>query len=265
MDDKAIRHDEVNEHIRIQQLSDGLTFGTDAYLLSCYVKGTPKGRGVDLGSGTGIIPLLCLSRDRAASFAACEIQPVFCELIAKNAAENGMTPRLSVIEGDLRHLTAASLGYEADLVTANPPYMAPGVGARNASDEKYLARHEVNGGIEDFCAAAGRILKHGGRFYCVFRPERLADLLAGMRKARLEPKRMTMVQATYASRPSMVLLEAVKGAAPGMMVTPPLCLWRAQEDTPAKPHPDMQMTPDAAYIYEHGCFPEAFLNTNKRG
>lgn len=265
MDDRTLRQDEVNERIRLNQLSDGLTFGTDAYLLSCYVRPCPKGRGVDLGSGTGIIPLLCLARDQAASFVACEIQPVFCELIQQNAKENGFSHRLSVMEGDLRHLTAASLGYEAELVTANPPYMAPNVGARNTSDEKYLARHEVNGGIGDFCAAAGRVLKHGGRFYCVFRPERLTDLLEAMRKTRLEPKRMTLVQATYAARPSMVLVEAVKGAAPGMTVTPPLCLWQPDDVTPAKPHPHMRATPDAAYLYENGCFPEAFLNTNKRG
>ena len=263
METAPMRHDEVNEHIRLHQLSDGLTFGTDAYLLSCYVKSSPKSRGVDLGSGTGIIPLLCLSRHQAASFVACEIQTVFCDLIARNAEENGMAERLTVAEGDLRELTAAKLGFEADVVTANPPYMAPGVGARNTSDEKYLARHEVNGGIEDFCAAAGRVLKHGGRFYCVFRPNRLTDLIEAMRQAHLEPKRLTMVQATYASIPSMVLVEAAKHAAPSLYVTPPLCLWVADDNTPSKPVARMIQTPDAAYIYDSCAFPGTFLIQNR--
>lgn len=265
MQENQMRQDDVNEQIRLCQLKKGLTFGTDAYLLAAYVRGRAKARAVDLGSGTGIIPLLCLARGKAASFVASEIQPVYCELIERNAAENGMQDRLHLSVGDLRGLTSAALGYEADIVTANPPYMAPASGVRNVSDEKYLARHEVNGTIADFCAAAGRLLKHGGHFYCVFRPERLADLLAALREARLQPKRMTLVQATPLARPSMLLLEATKGGAGGMLVTPPLCLWEADTADPSKP--DARMIPTAAskYLYEHCAFPDTYLNTNKRG
>ena len=265
MGDLSLRHDDVNEQIRLCQLKDGLTFGTDAYLLAAYVKGKAKARAVDLGSGTGIIPLLCLAKNKAAGFAASEIQPIFCQLIERNAAENGMGDRLTLRAGDLRALTASSLGYEADIVTANPPYMAPSSGARNTSDEKYLARHEVNGTIVDFCAAAGRLLKHGGHFYCVFRPERLADLLEAMRRAHLEPKRMTLVQATAMARPSMALVDAVKGGAGGLLVTPPLCLWVADAADPTKPDARMLPSAVASYIYEHCAFPDIYLNTNKRG
>ena len=255
---------EVNEHIRLIQNTDGLTFGTDAYLLSAFVRPKKNAVAVDLGSGTGIIPLLCLARSKASYFTAVEIQPSFCDLIGRNAALNGVADQLSPLCADVREIKADTVGGEVDLVTANPPYMAPASGARNTTDEKYIARHEVCGTVADFCAAAGRLLKHGGRFCVVFRPERLADLFAGLRAAHLEPKRMTMVQATYAAIPSMVLVEAVKYAAPGMIVTPSLCLWEASADHPERPAEPMVQTPDTAYIYENCGFPPRFTGMNAK-
>lgn len=255
---------EVNEHIRLIQRTDGLTFGTDAYLLAAFTRPKRSAVAVDLGSGTGIIPLLCLARNKASRFTAVELQPTFCELIERNASLNGMTDRLTALPADVRQIKAETVGGEVDLVTANPPYMAPNSGARNTTDEKYIARHEVCGTVTDFCAAAGRLLKHGGRFSCVFRPERLTDLFEGLRAAHLEPKRMTMVQATYAAPPSMVLVEAVKYAAPGLTVTPLLCLWEADPQKPEKPAEPMKQTAESAYIYENCGFPPRFTGENAK-
>lgn len=258
---------QVNENIRLLQDPQGLTFGTDAYLLSAYVKPRASTKAIDLGSGTGIIPLLCLARKKAASFTAVEIQSSFCSIIRQNAEENTSTiggkERLSVICSDVRELNPSAVGGEVDLVTANPPYMAADSGARNETEEKYLARHEVCGTIYDFCAAAGRLLKHGGRFCCVFRPNRLGDLFDALRRSHLEPKRMTLVQATAAATPSMVLLEAVKYAAPSLLVTPPLCLWEADPKNPEKPRVPMTPTEDSAYVYEHCAFPPRFTGVNQ--
>ena len=258
---------QVNENIRLLQDPLGLTFGTDAYLLSAYIKPRTNARAVDLGSGTGIIPLLCLARRKAACFTAVEIQASFCDLIERNAEENATTiggkERLSVICADVRELTSSAVGGEIDLVTANPPYMVADSGARNESDEKYLARHEVCGTIYDFCAAAGRLLKHGGRFCCVFRTNRLGDLFDALRRSHLEPKRMTLVQATVAATPSMVLVEAVKYAAPSLQVTPPLCLWEPDPECPEKPRVPMTPTEDAEYVYSHCAFPQRFTGVNQ--
>ncbi len=263
----------VNESIRLIQRDGGLHFGTDAYLLAAYVTPRPRARAVDLGSGTGIIPLLCLARGKVASVTAVELQAPFCDLISRNAVLNGYADvtassepaRLCALQADVRTLGARDVGGEVDIVTANPPYMAPGVGETNRTDELTLARHEIAGGINDFCAAAGRLLKHGGRFYCVFRPERLGDLFLALREVHLEPKRLTAVQATVAAPPSMVLVEAVKYAAPSLRLTPPLCL---SEPDPTAPHKSAQpprQTADAAYVYEHCAFPPAFTGENRRG
>lgn len=249
---------DVNESIRLLQHRDGLTFGTDAYLLAAYVRQIPRGRAVDLGSGTGIIPLLCLARGKVARFHAVELQEVFCTIIRKNAEENGFSAQLIPVCADVRDLRASDIGGEVDLITANPPYLKAHTGERNRSDEKYIARHETAGDIGDFCRAAGRLLRFGGRFCCVFRPERLTDLHTALRASGLEPKRMTLIQSTHAAAPSLVLTEAVRGAAPSLTVTPPLCLWEADADCPRKPDARMIPTVQSAYIYEHCAFPEGY-------
>ena len=260
-----IRTDVVNDRIRLSQQTTGLTFGTDAYLLSAYVRTVKNGLGVDLGSGTGIIPLLCLGRDKLSHFTAIEIQPSFAELIRHNALQNELSHRLSAVCADVRTMDGAvsDLLGKVDVVTANPPYMAADTGFKNQHDEKYIARHEVNGTIADFCNAAARLLKFSGRFYCVWRPDRLTDLMTALRSSGLEPKRMTMVQATWAARPSMVLVEAVRGAAPSLTVTPPLCLWEPDSAIAEQPRTPLSPTQDAEEIYDHCAFPDRFLPTNR--
>lgn len=222
----------VNEGLSLIQKNHGLTFGTDAYLLAAYVTPEPRALCVDLGSGTGIISLLLAQKGKVARAVGVEVQAGFTELIDKNAALNGLADRVSALHTDVRELSQIMLGAHigeeqgraADIVVCNPPYMKTQSGARNEHDEKFIARHEVCGDIGDFCAAAARVLRFGGRFYVVYRPDRLGDLMAAMRQNKLEPKRMTFVHADEQSEPSMVLVEARASGAAGMTVTAPLLL-----------------------------------------
>ena len=218
------RIDTVNERLRLIQRTNGLTYGTDAYLLAAFVRPVPTARAVDLGSGTGIIPLLLAAKNKVQRVSAVEIQEHFADLIERNAALNGFSDRIDTVCADVRELSAAALGGEVDLVVSNPPYMRCDSGKRNEHEEKYVARHEVCGSISDFCAAAGRILRYGGRFVCVWRPDRMTELLSAMREAKLEPKRMVFVHADEDTPPSMMLVETVKGGAPSLRILPPLLL-----------------------------------------
>lgn len=249
------RLDAVNENLYLIQKKNGLTFGTDAYLLAAFARNAPKARAADLGSGTGIIPLLLLAKNKIASAHAVEIQPAFSDLITRNAEINNLSHRLFPICADLRDLNAVKLGGEFDLVTANPPYMRTDSGKRNTADEKYIARHEVCGGIADFCSAASRLLKHGGRFLTVWRPDRLSELFSALYQSKLEPKRMTLVYSDTESEPCMVLLESIKGAAPAMRVTKPLILYHGMEETAQV---SRRMTRDAEEIYRTCSFPDCF-------
>ena len=244
LDDERI--DDINENLKIIQKKQGLTFGSDTYLLSAFVKEQKYAKAADLGSGTGIASLLCAARKKFAHIYAIEIQKDFSELIKRNAKLNGFEDVITAINADVRDVCAANTDGELDAVFCNPPYMKVNAGKRNDADEKYIARHEVFGGIYDFCAAASRLLKFGGRFYCVYRPDRLSELMAAMQKAKLEPKRMTFVHPDVFTSPSAVLVEARKGGSPSMKLTAPLIIHKEV----AKDGGAREMTDRAKKIYD---------------
>lgn len=215
---------EINCDLRLIQKRDGLTFGSDAYLLAAYVRSSRKARAVDLGSGTGVIPLLLLSKNKIAMCNAVEVQPDFAELLSRNAEINGFSERLRAVNADVRDISAKTFGFEADIVISNPPYMKT-TGKLCVSGRKQIARHEVFGGISDFCQAAARVLRHGGLFYTVWRPDRLPELVFALKESGLEPKRMTMVHSRLELPPCLVLCESKKASAPGCYVTPPLIMY----------------------------------------
>lgn len=219
------RLDNVNESLRIIQKKNGLTFGTDAYMLAAFMRPEKHARVAELGSGTGIVSLLCAARDRFAHIDAYEIQSEFAELGQRNITLNGMADNINQYCSDIRAIPSDKNG-SYDVVFSNPPYMKSGHGERCAYDMKTIARHEESGGIEDFCATAARLLKYGGKFYCVYRPDRLVDLIAAMRAHKLEPKRMTFIQPDATAAASIVLIEAKSGASSSLKLTPPLIIYR---------------------------------------
>ncbi|MBO5306324.1 MAG: methyltransferase [Clostridia bacterium] len=242
--------EKVNENINLISKKDGLTFGTDAFLLAAYMGKAPSALAVDLGSGTGILPLLLLAKQKIKKAVAVEVQEAFGDLIVRNAALNQMSNKLELLRCDLRELPSKALPAEnADFVLSNPPYMKADSGKANESEAKFIARHEICGGIGDFCRAAASLLKYGGKFYCVYRPDRLVDLFDAMRRNSLEPKRMTLVHATARSAPSIALVEAKKGASPSLILTRPLFLTKEDKVT---------QTEDTKRIYETCSF-EDFL------
>lgn len=250
------RLDEINESLKIIQKKQGLTFGSDTYLLSAFVSAMPNGNAADLGSGTGIASLLCAARGKFKKIYSVEIQREFSELIERNAALNKLDDIITPICADVREIKSAHTGGELDAVFANPPYMRADSGKRNQSDEKYIARHEVFGDIGDFCAAASRLLKFGGLFYCVYRPDRLADLMYALRVSKLEPKVMVFVSSDTKTEPSAVLVRAKKGASSSMKLCRPLILHsELNKDGSARP-----MTEDAKAIYDTCSF-DSFFNS----
>ena len=214
------RRDYVNDSLELIQDTEGLTFGTDALLLAGYISGKYK-RGCELGSGSGIISMLLLSRNKIDNVTALEVQKEYASLTKRNAELNRLSERLEALCTDVRDYRASA---DFDIVYTNPPYMKVTSGKENLESKKNIARHEVMGDISDFCLATKRILRFGGSFAVVYRPDRLTDLICAMREAKLEPKRITFVHADTNSEPSMVLISAVKGGAEGLKIMPPLFL-----------------------------------------
>ena len=245
MNDNILRYDRVNDNIELIQIEDGLTFGTDALLLAAYIDRKYK-VAIELGAGTGIISLLLLTRSKVDKITAVEVQEEYAKLTQRNAKLNNLSDKLSVIHSDLRDYKTA----ECELLFTNPPYMKVDSGKSNISTKKNIARHEVNGTIDDFCKYGSRMLKFGGTFAVVYRHDRLSELMHAMHSASLEPKRMTFVHADSNSQPSMVLVEAKKGGKCGLKVTKPLIIYASEEHK--------QYTSDYDFIMENGSFPADF-------
>ena len=242
------RVDRVNEDILLIQKKDGLTFGTDALLLAAFVRPQPSATALDFGAGTGIISFLCAVRNKYKKIVAVEAQSDFAEMIERNIEQNELCDKVFSVCCDVRELSFDRLGFEADAIFTNPPYMRAASGKVNTHDIKTIARHEILGDINDFCTAASKNLKHGGRFYAVYRPERMTELFYAMRAAKIEPKRLCLVCPDSESAPSLILVEGKKGAAAEIKIEKPLLMYKDKTHT--------EYTDDFAYIYENGCFKE---------
>ena len=220
------RRDIVNDALSLITDKNGLTLGTDALLLASFIRGKETDMAAELGSGTGILSMLVVTRKKAKSVLAFEIQEKYAKLSRRNAEENGLSDAITVQNTDIRNLTQSeSLRFGSfDTVFSNPPYMLA-EGARNRTDDNYIARHEVMGSIADFCHAAQKLLRYGGKFFLVHRPDRLTDIITALRAEKLEPKRMTFVHSSPEASPSLVLIEAVYGGKPDLRITQPFYIY----------------------------------------
>lgn len=215
--------------LKIIQNSRAFCFGMDAVLLSGFAKAKPGDHVLDLGTGTGIIPLLLSAKTQAKHLTGLEIQPESAEMAKRSVAMNGLEERVTIMTGDIKETRVLFGASVFDVVTCNPPYMIADHGLQNPADEKTIARHEVLCTLEDVIAQTAAVLKPGGHFYMVHRPFRLAEIMSKMCAYHLEPKRMRLVH-PYADRePVMVLIEGVRGGNPRITVEKPLIIYSAPE------------------------------------
>ena len=197
----------------------------DAVLLSAFAKVKKGERALDLGTGTGILPILLEAKNGGESYTGLEIQEESADMARRSVLYNHLEDRVRIVTGDIREAAALFGAASFHVITVNPPYMIGAHGLKNDNEAKYIARHEVLCTLEDVLRESERILPDKGRFYMVHRPFRLAEILSGMSRHRMEPKRMRLVHPYIDKEPNMVLLEGVKGANPRMTVEPPLVVY----------------------------------------
>ena len=224
-DDERIDDLERNGY-RIIQKKGGGCFGMDAVLLSGFARVREGGAALDLGTGTGIIPILLEAKTEGRYFAGLEIQEEFAEMAARSVRLNGLEGRVEIVRGDLREASRIFGRASFDVVTSNPPYMNDSHGLKNPELPKAIARHEVLCTLEDVCREAAALLKPGGSFFMVHRPHRLAEIISTLKAHKLEPKRMKLVHPFVDRDANMVLLEAVRGGRSMMKVEAPVIVYR---------------------------------------
>ena len=219
--------------LRIIQDPARFCFGMDAVLLTGFIQDGIGGRSMahedllDLGTGTGIIPLLMSAKSDCRHLIGLEIQPDSAEMAMRSVKLNGIEDRVRILQGDIKEADALFAPASFGIVTCNPPYMIGGHGLQNPESPKAIARHEVLCDFDDVARAAERLLKSGGHFYLVHRPFRLAEIMTTLRDHGLEPKRMRLVYPYVDREPNMVLLDCVRGGRPRLSVEKPLIVYKA--------------------------------------
>ena len=228
---------ELKEHERIDDLErngyqiiqnpEKFCFGMDAVLLSGFAQVKPGAAVLDLGTGTGIIPILIEAKTQAAKICAIEIQEESADMARRSVQLNHLEKKIDIVTGDLKEAERFFDAASFDVITCNPPYMIGQHGLTNHDAPKAIARHEILCTLEDVVRSAAKLLKTGGKFCMVHRPFRLAEIMTVMVQYRLEPKRMRLVYPYADKEPNMVLIEGCRGGRPRMTVEKPLIIFQA--------------------------------------
>ena len=211
---------------QIIQNPEKFCFGMDAVLLSGFVKVKPGAKVLDMGTGTGIIPLLVEAKTQASHISAIEIQEESADMARRSVRLNGLEDKIHIVTGDLKEADKFFDAASFDVITCNPPYMIGQHGLTNPDAPKAIARHEILCTLDDVVRNAAKLLKPGGNFCMVHRPFRLAEIITVMKEYKLEPKRMKLVYPYVDKEPNMVMIEGCRGGKSRMTVEKPLIVYR---------------------------------------
>jgi len=212
---------------QIIQNPEKFCFGMDAVLLSGFARAKCEDVVLDMGTGTGIIPILMEARYKCKHLTGLEIQKESADMARRSVELNGLSEKIDIHTGDIKEAGNLFPSASFDCITCNPPYMIGQHGLTNPDAPKAIARHEILCTLEDVISQATKLLKPGGHFYMVHRPFRLAEIMTTMSQYKLEPKRMQLVYPYVDKEPNMVLIEGVRGGKPRMTVEKPLIVYQS--------------------------------------
>lgn len=207
------------KNLKIIQNEMGFCFGIDSVLLSDFAKKIKQNaKVIDLGTGTGIIPILLCGKTELKRIVGVEVQEEVFDLANRNIKLNNLENKFEVINENIKNLKNIYEYGSFDVVVTNPPYKKENTGIKNLNNKKLISRHEITANLEDFVEISKYLLKDRGSIYMVHRPERLVDILFLMRKNKLEPKKIKFVYSNVNTEPKLVLIEAVKNAKPFLQI-----------------------------------------------
>ena len=221
------RIDDLNRcGYKIIQNTKKFCFGMDAVLLSSFAKANEGNKVVDLGTGTGIIPILMEAKTKASSFIGLEIQEESVDMATRSVVMNNQQDKITIKQGDIKTASKDLGAAMFDVVTTNPPYMNNAHALVNPDEAKAIARHEIKCALEDVVREGSKLLKVGGKMYMVHRPFRLIEIITMMKKYKLEPKRIRFVHPYIDKEANMVLIEACKGGKSMVKIEKPLIVYK---------------------------------------
>lgn len=201
-------------------------FGIDAVMLSDFAKVKPGERVLDLGTGTGVIPILLSAKTKGLHFTGLEIQPESADMAQRSVRYNDLEDKVDIVTGDIKEAAELFGTASFDVITTNPPYMLKEHGLKNHGDARTIARHEILCTLDDILRESAKLLRESkGRFYMIHKPFRLAEILTKMCQYKIEPKRIRFVHPYVDKEPTMVLIEGLKGGKSRVTVEPPIIMY----------------------------------------
>ena len=207
------------KNLKVIQNKNGFCFGMDAVLLSDFAKNIKRNATVlDLGTGTGIIPILLCGKTELKKVVGVEIQEEVAKMAKKSILLNNLENRFEILNCNIKELNKIYKNQTFDVIVTNPPYKKQDSGIINENEKKLISRHEITANLEDFIKISKDLLKDKGELYMVHRPERLVDIFELMRKYKIEPKELKMVCPNKNKEPNLVLIKGVKNAKPFLKV-----------------------------------------------
>lgn len=215
-------------NLKIIQNKNGFCFSMDSVLLSDFAKNIkPNTKVIDLGTGTGILPILLSAKTKASKIVGIEIQEDVANMANRSVELNNLQNRLEIICENIKNLKNVYETNSFDAIVTNPPYKTKGTGGINELKSKLISRHEITADLEDFISISSYLLKDQSNIYMVHRPERLVDILSIFRKYKLEPKELKLVQPNCGKAPNLVLIKATKNAKPFLKIDKPLYIYKS--------------------------------------
>ncbi|MDR7869674.1 MAG: tRNA1(Val) (adenine(37)-N6)-methyltransferase [Tissierellaceae bacterium] len=208
---------------KILQNKEKFSYGIDAILLSDFAK--PKGLVIDLGTGTGIMPIRIANSKNVKKIYGVEIQKDVAELASKSVELNNLEDRIEILNMDLKDLSGKFSKSSIDIIISNPPYMRSGSAIINPEENFALSRHEIACNFEDIISISKYLLKPLGKIYLVHRPDRLVDIIYTMRQYNIEPKYIRFVQPKINKKPNLILIEGVKDGKADLKFYDPLIVY----------------------------------------
>ncbi|PKN76882.1 MAG: SAM-dependent methyltransferase [Deltaproteobacteria bacterium HGW-Deltaproteobacteria-10] len=215
----------IDGRLRVFQKKRGYRFSLDAILLAHFVSLKAKSKAIDLGTGSGIIPLVLATRFPNVAWTGLEIQTELAELANKSIELNCLQNHINIVFGDARKIKNIFPEHSFDAVTFNPPYRKINSGRINPDQEKAVARHEISGSLKEFLLAAKYLLKPAGKVFTIYPAKRLAHLVSLFRANSIEPKRMKFVFSDDKSVAEFVLVEGRAGAREELKIEPSLVIY----------------------------------------
>ncbi len=214
-------------NLKIIQNKSGFCFGIDSVLLSDFAKNIKNNSNViDLGTGTGIIPILLSAKCSLKKIIGVEIQKSVAEMAKRSVRLNNLDNLIEIWCDDIKNLENNNCFESFDAVVTNPPYMKNNTGLTNENELKLISRHEIECNLEDIARISNKLLKNNGVIYMVHRPDRLVDIMEIFRRYKLEIKEIRMVYSYMETQANLVLIKAVKNGKPFLKIQKPLYVYK---------------------------------------